>query len=1287
MGSWCRCWKQLALTLSIAQADWIAWKNDQRQGEPSSGLWKPVPRSQRFEIFDWEGEEGKQAVNGYRYFFRGATHYTIGNTAGESIEVWQPFAEDFADSAVCANIRGALFNLYRYNLSEVHITVRSVGWHAVGEKSICQEGAPCPNLILVGSSQLAQRVVSDRVRSLNHFMYEYLQTNLERLQDDFPGVAYYEYFFGAHWMGIPFLSDVRLVAFNKTTLNRLNITLPPPHSLKESWSWQDLQRHACKIKDHVGSPGLLANSDFDEDFKFFTLMVQSAKGSLYKVDGEGSDSHLQCGLNSAAAVHFLESWWKRMIHEGCLGGHDGKGFWNNVEPGSEALAKILDLKKVDVVNPPNVAGFSNYNYDDPKRPNGTFESFIWSSGFDERMTIGPCSKESQGWTLNLVNWVQPCTAGPIVMDVDFARCKQVMLEQEFDTLTFQDGFCQMQRCINGPAAIKLSLTADWVGGPAVFSQHCSEILYANMPENHTFLGGSGLIIPKEAGHDVPQCHPEDTSEVCRRERHGWMMILELTNTKKPFIAQANLLKQQSVPAPRRSLAEQKAQNPLWIPVVNAIKRGVPSQYPNVPIPKSSEIEEIKPVRIAMLRSIYGNVSGATSLDCTCGILNELVRKCNRSRWQDDPRCVNPLDNKAGCEAGQHLRRDHFGSIKCAPCSMGKFAEARSVSEECQKCPEGSFSDLHASTSCDACPNGLVAQNQGQTACFNCSAGREPYGTDACRDCTAGFYQEGSQCVPCPLGYTSPRSSPSSQYCMPKPTLIWLNLALLLDIVCIVLLLPQFFGPLVAVNDIFLDEGKLVLKTWGYHQVSRWSLLPIKVRLSGTHHYLLNEENGSGRVFLVKWRDSEELYLMKEKGVHLTDDINSSRGYMQILPKCTLWGTSFCGIPAVLVMCVLLGIFGFCIYMAIQNGFGEEKHLPWTLSTCAVLSLLGLVIYYFVWRSRIRGTPLRRRRQIFQQRILKANPNPSESQRGPDRAINLEKISDLMEFFHDFIKDRDMHYVTNNLLLPLTKAYRLSYSDVVGPSRAAWFVSHCWNNSFKDFFVSLKKMAEGKSMSGNWRPLAFWICSFSNNQYKVKEELGDGDPLKSSFYMALQSPECQGTAMVLDNHCEPLQRSWCLFELLQTRYVAPKNKSGYEGLLLCTPSGVLQWGNADVDTVVRLAEKVGATRLENAQASNPKDKLMIDQCVIETVEGGFPEVNKYVHASIKKVLNEANGSFQLRVQDLMLTLDPEGSPTVGGPVLLGRDGRGLTRAFTRTKTREEGAKKANNDELRDTGCPL
>lgn len=45
--------------------------------------------------------------------------------------------------------------------------------------------------------------------------------------------------------------------------------------------------------------------------------------------------------------------------------------------------------------------------------------------------------------------------------------------------------------------------------------------------------------------------------------------------------------------------------------------------------------------------------------------------------------------------------------------------------------------------------------------------------------------------------------------------------------------------------IFHGFGKL-LTTWITEsptwKVSRWSLLPIKVRLSGTHHYLLNEEN-------------------------------------------------------------------------------------------------------------------------------------------------------------------------------------------------------------------------------------------------------------------------------------------------------------------------------------------------------------------------------------------------------------------------------------------------------------
>ena len=39
--------------------------------------------------------------------------------------------------------------------------------------------------------------------------------------------------------------------------------------------------------------------------------------------------------------------------------------------------------------------------------------------------------------------------------------------------------------------------------------------------------------------------------------------------------------------------------------------------------------------------------------------------------------------------------------------------------------------------------------------------------------------------------------------------------------------------------------------------------------------------------------------------------------------------------------------------------------------------------------------------------------------------------------------------------------------------------------------------------------------------------------ESSFYLALTSPGCKGTAMVLDERVLPLTRIWCLFEVYHT----------------------------------------------------------------------------------------------------------------------------------------------------------
>ena len=42
-------------------------------------------------------------------------------------------------------------------------------------------------------------------------------------------------------------------------------------------------------------------------------------------------------------------------------------------------------------------------------------------------------------------------------------------------------------------------------------------------------------------------------------------------------------------------------------------------------------------------------------------------------------------------------------------------------------------------------------------------------------------------------------------------------------------------------------------------------------------------------------------------------------------------------------------------------------------------------------------------------------------------------------------------------------------------------------------------------------------------------------------------------MILDANAEPLRRSWCLFEVFQTCKLTAE-RSDFEGLLMCTPSG-------------------------------------------------------------------------------------------------------------------------------------
>ncbi|CAE7884001.1 unnamed protein product [Symbiodinium necroappetens] len=194
----------------------------------------------------------------------------------------------------------------------------------------------------------------------------------------------------------------------------------------------------------------------------------------------------------------------------------------------------------------------------------------------------------------------------------------------------------------------------------------------------------------------------------------------------------------------------------------------------------------------------------------------------------------------------------------------------------------------------------------------------------------------------------------------------------------------------------------------------------------------------------------------------------------------------------------------------------------------------------------------------------------------------------------------------------------------------WFVSHYWGGSFSQFVEALQKHSRG----GACTQLSYWICTFSNNQWKVKEELGETWE-HSSFYLALRSGLCMGTLLVLDEEAMPLTRSWCLFELLQTAVLSHEN-ADFQGLLLCTHSGVMNYGQSNMDMAMSVSEKLSTLRLEDASASVQSDKEMIDDLVRQQ-PGGFTAINQYLVAAVRGALTALQRRFQNDLNRLQVNL--------------------------------------------------
>ena len=115
---------------------------------------------------------------------------------------------------------------------------------------------------------------------------------------------------------------------------------------------------------------------------------------------------------------------------------------------------------------------------------------------------------------------------------------------------------------------------------------------------------------------------------------------------------------------------------------------------------------------------------------------------------------------------------------------------------------------------------------------------------------------------------------------------------------------------------------------------------------------------------------------------------------------------------------------------------------------------------------------------------------------------------------------------------------------------------------------------------------------------------------------------------------PLQRIWCLFEVYQT--ISLPRSGQFEGLLLCTSTGVLQQGKAGADVAVAVAKTVAELDTRTAEATAEEDRLMIHS-LIEQMPGGFDTMNSFVRDTICNALEASHLHYESTLKDLMHTL--------------------------------------------------
>jgi len=636
---------------------------------------------------------------------------------------------------------------------------------------------------------------------------------------------------------------------------------------------------------------------------------------------------------------------------------------------------------------------------------------------------------------------------------------------------------------------------------------------------------------------------------------------------------------------------------------------------------------------------------------------------------------------SNCSAG-YFSDPASGQTTCTVCPTGRAAAEGKGEGACPICAAGRFA-ARGSAACGTCPGGTYSWEE-QGTCARCQPGRyAPQGAPNCSSCPSGSVPNANQdaCVVCAEGHVAKNESASCTPCQSAaaPTndrstcmpclsgnvflLSFSEMGACRDavdyalIACMFLMgILNFAGAYilaahvrhrVRIDDLTSSGDRIVITASKPHGMRHWSRMRTKVRLAATGHPAADAQ----QVFCVHVLDDRRLELQSLAGAPICDSWESSMGSFTLCFPYDFVNTGTVAPTVVLGPLLILPVW-LLLGLPVVEGFFASRSMPQQSLAVAVSAMVGgvgagvvVAIVVRCLRAHSMGQ-LEKRLQQFRKRALQRNPSPKACARGPLRAVLVSHLSELLEFFDDFIRQRNAYYLNGNIIKPWTRPYKLSYAELIGPARVQFFVSHFWGTCFRHFVETVRKHAEGTGIQ-EWRSLSYWICFLSNNQWNVAAEVGEGKWEESSFYLALRSGFCRATCMVLDDKALPLTRSWCLFEVLQTFVLLHSDCAGdFEGLVFCTKEGALGMardGCADVSVAV--AKRLSCLSVADARASEPRDEEMIKRLVQE--EGGMEQMNGFIRGNMCDTLAKEKAQFNCEIDKVVEELHVANPDREGG----------------------------------------